>query len=508
MGANSLNPKLPGIDPTKLFEGLLVIVKPLREIFRGLMSDTIPWSACFAFGSLCGVGLIFGVDGMLAAKLHLGWLYPASPVPRLVYEACVLFSGFYVWGLYRTHANIRLGRELTKIFVDSGLTSARGTLPDVVHDIAVDKTSRRLVLTKDGHTLEHFQKASGQIGSGLGAYIDEITEDRERGTVEIKYSYQRLSSDVKMPEFAEFRRGMFFVGETRGGRVTTTLEEVPHFLIAGQTRGGKSTFLRQLITTLYVNNDRMRMVLCDLKGGLEFQIFEGLERVKIVTEIEDASRLLEGAVASLERRMTLLKSAQCKDVEEFYQKDAAGTLDSELRRQARELDRLLIVVDEAYDLFRVGGQGRTEDVQRARMCANTIAQKGRACGVHIVIATQRPDRDAVDPQTKANLPGKICFQMANNASSMTVLDSGRAANLPKIPGRAVWQEGLDEVEVQTPNFTKAEAEEVLAKFSKEKKAKKSSQTANKEPSVEAKPNADMLEHVIAAASQDGIEGQL
>jgi len=79
-----------------------------------------------------------------------------------------------------------------------------------------------------------------------------------------------------------------------------------------------------------------------------------------------------------------------------------------------------------------------------------------------MIGTQRPDKNAVDPQTKANLSGRLCFKMADNASSMTILDNGRATDLPIIPGRAVWQSGLDNLEVQAPMLSAESAKELIA----------------------------------------------
>ncbi|MCX6126038.1 MAG: hypothetical protein NTV34_15000, partial [Proteobacteria bacterium] len=83
--------------------------------------------------------------------------------------------------------------------------------------------------------------------------------------------------------------------------------------------------------------------------------------------------------------------------------------------------------------------------------------------------TQRPDARALDTQIKANLPGKVCFQMADTPSSMVVLGNGRARDLPGIPGRAIWQRGLKMIEVQTPFIDPSEVETLLAPFKEESK---------------------------------------
>ena len=102
-----------------------------------------------------------------------------------------------------------------------------------------------------------------------------------------------------------------------------------------------------------------------------------------------------------------------------------------------------------------------QDIAKSRRSASKIAAQGRAVGIHLVIATQRPDRNALDPQTKANLTGKVCFRAANIASSMTILDNKRAFDIPNIKGRAIWQSSNDLEEIQTPFLSEEKAKDLL-----------------------------------------------
>ncbi len=112
-------------------------------------------------------------------------------------------------------------------------------------------------------------------------------------------------------------------------------------------------------------------------------------------------------------------------------------------------------------MFLAGNHANSKEIQAARGILSRIARLGRAVGVHLVVATQRPDTRALDSQVKANLTGVICFQMMNDASSISVLGVGRASDLPRVPGSAIWKNGMDMLEVQTPFLGAEEAETLL-----------------------------------------------
>lgn len=122
---------------------------------------------------------------------------------------------------------------------------------------------------------------------------------------------------------------------------------------------------------------------------------------------------------------------------------------------------MIVVIDEAAELFMAGDKAGANNAQRAKRITVKLAAQGRAVGIHLIIATQRPDVKAVDGQIKANLSGIIAFQMPNNHSSLTILDTVRAAHLPKVPGRCVWKTSLELTEVQTPYLSVEETNKLL-----------------------------------------------
>jgi S-DNA-T family DNA segregation ATPase FtsK/SpoIIIE len=309
--------------------------------------------------------------------------------------------------------------------------------------------------------LETFQKAKNSLESALQIYIDEIKEERAKGTVDIIYAHKAMPEIFTLKDVSHIPKLEFIVGTTRSQEMRANLNQVPHLLVAGQTGGGKSTFLRQLITALYLNDKKSTFTLIDLKGGLEFQTFENLPRITVVPGVSEATFELKGISATIEARMKLLRANKCKDVVEYAKLPPDERKDADGVPKDTALNRHLIVVDEAAEMFLAGHHASTSDVTAARRILSQVARQGRSIGVHLVIATQRPDSRALDPQVKANLTGVLCFQMVNDISSITVLGTGRATDLPPIPGRAIWKSGMDTVEVQTPFLSTTEAEKLL-----------------------------------------------
>ncbi len=231
--------------------------------------------------------------------------------------------------------------------------------------------------------------------------------------------------------------------------------------MAGQTGKGKSTFLRQFITSLYMNDRTAEFTLIDLKGGLEFQLFERLKRVEVPPTIKKALAAIEKLSITVDSRMELLKASHCKDISAYLAQLSNSQNSTEYNKSQQQLNRHIVVIDEAAEMFLAGSHASAQDIQAAKRILSKIARQGRSLGVHLVIATQRPDTKALDPQVKANLSGVICFQMGNDASSITVLGNGRATDLPATPGRAIWKMGSDMVEVQTPLLKTEDVERIL-----------------------------------------------
>lgn len=470
MTANSTAPRSGGVidnlaqaDWAKIAQHVFYFfTQPWVEVWHGLRTRRIPLGECVLWADVVGLSILLHLDQLVARRAGWTALYPVRTISYYVYCVLATTSAFWLWGLFQAGLRPRLINRLTEVFAQAGLKNALGKFPAFISDFPIDEFTRKLRLGRSGFSTAQFEKAKAILESSLQVYIDELRENRERGTIDIIYSHSPMPELTWIDNITGMRPLSFVIGKTRAHQIVSSLSKVPHLMVAGQTGGGKSTFLRGLITTLYLNNPDFDFTLIDLKGGLEFQTFERLPRVKVIPSVEQAITNLKNLEIILTERMALLKANDCKDIAAYLAlpKDQRKTTDGNTGA-SESLGRHLIVVDEAAEMFLAGGHADAGDIQVARRVLSQIARQGRSVGVHLVIATQRPDAKSLDPQVKANLTGVVCFQMLNDASSITVLGTGRATELPAIPGRAIWKCGAEMVEVQTPYLETEEADRLL-----------------------------------------------
>jgi S-DNA-T family DNA segregation ATPase FtsK/SpoIIIE len=390
-----------------------------------------------------------------------------------MYGFAVMTSGFWLWGLWQLALKRRMTRRLTQVFLNSGLRTVTGRLPSYIFDKPIDGETRKLRLKRMGISVRKFKDVTADLEGDLQIFVDEIRENRVAGTVDVIYSHHEMPDKVSFADVGDVAVDQIVVGKSRASQLQIHLEKVPHLLVAGQTGGGKSTFLRQMITTLYLRSGTTQFALIDLKGGLEFQLFRDLARVDVIDSAGSALKCLEALNASMDDRIKTLAANRVKDFPAFLALGKGQRIYPEGVSPAALLGRRVVVIDEVAELFLAGGAVNSEQSKRASEIVSRISRLGRAPGIHLVLGTQRPDKRALDTQIKANLPGKLCFQMTDTASSMVVLGNARARDLPSIPGRAIWQNGLTMVEVQTPMLGVDEANALLSVHRKQVVSQKS-----------------------------------
>jgi S-DNA-T family DNA segregation ATPase FtsK/SpoIIIE len=218
----------------------------------------------------------------------------------------------------------------------------------------------------------------------------------------------------------------FGLGKTITGHpMCTDLTAMPHLLVAGATGSGKSVGINAMLCSIIMKAtpEQVRMILVDPKM-LELSIYEGIPHLlmPVITEPHKASLALKWAASEMERRYRLMQLACVRNIEgfnEFWSKSSADRRD-QLREAMDDetLDRLpyiLLVIDELADLMMTAPKDVEAQIQR-------LAQKARASGIHMVLATQRPSVDIITGVIKANLPCRIAYQVVSKHDSRTILD--------------------------------------------------------------------------------------
>jgi DNA segregation ATPase FtsK/SpoIIIE, S-DNA-T family len=433
------------------------IYRPIVELALAVWHKRFPWAPILLWTGIMMAVLTFRIDLFIWKKILPHALYPTVPFWYRTYSILILSSGFFGWSFFQTLLRINLVNTLTDVFTNAGLRNRTGKLPNFVSDYPLDNVNRKLKVTSASFPKSKFEESKPYLESGLKIFIDEIKESRERGMMEITYSHLSMPEVVNYePEFAQ-RSHEFQIGRTRTEIKVSNFEENPHLLVAGVSGKGKSTFLRQFITHLYTQNKNTQFLLVDLKGGLEFQLFEDLPRVKIAGDLAEATAELLLIQQELQKRFKKVRELRAKDLESYEKKLKA-------KGQTMNLFRYVVVVDEIAEVFMVKNQSQGHDIQAAKSALSQISRLGRAVGIHLVAATQRPDKQAIDSQVKANLSGKICFAMSDDQSSILILGNGRATDLPNIRGRAIWKDGTEMIEVQAPFMSEEMAVQILAPF--------------------------------------------
>ena len=256
--------------------------------------------------------------------------------------------------------------------------------------------------------------------SGVSARFENIVEGQSTSGLEIpnasvttvafKDVYEALPDVKKHPLAVGFGKNI------KGDVIYADFDEFPHMLCAGTTGSGKSIFTNSIIVTLIMRNspDDLKMVLIDPKK-VEMSRYKDMPHLlcPIITEAKEAKALMEKLCQEMEERYQLFAQNGCSNIKEFNE-DAPGLgLD--------KLPYIMIFFDEYADIV--------DQCKEISMPVVSIAQKARACGIHLSIATQRPSTNVVTGVIKANLPTHVALMMASAVDSMTIIGEGGAEKL-------------------------------------------------------------------------------
>ncbi|WP_050933205.1 DNA translocase FtsK [Vibrio harveyi] len=251
-----------------------------------------------------------------------------------------------------------------------------------------------------------------------------------------------LSDVINSPQFEQATSPTTVVlgQDIAGEAVIADIAKMPHVLVAGTTGSGKSVGVNVMILSMLykASPEDLRFIMIDPKM-LELSIYEGIPHLlsEVVTDMKDASNALRWCVGEMERRYKLMSALGVRNVKGFNEKlkmaaEAGHPIHDPFWQEGDSMDTepplleklpyIVVVVDEFADLMMVVGKKVEELIAR-------LAQKARAAGIHLILATQRPSVDVITGLIKANIPTRVAFTVSTKTDSRTILDQGGAESL-------------------------------------------------------------------------------
>ena len=353
-----------------------------------------------------------------------------------------------------------------------------------------------------GVRLSKLTSAADDLALSLGATGVRIAPIPERVSVVGIEVPNRAVNTVSLREVIDSKefskaksKSSFAVGKDIGGNcIVGNISKLPHMLIAGTTGSGKSVCMNSIIISLLykANPDEVKLIMVDPKM-VELGIYNNIPHllIPVVTDPKKAAGSLQWAVTEMMRRYKAMKDAGVRDLESYN-----SIIEKE--ENGKKLPQVVVIIDELADLMLVAAKEVEESICR-------IAQMGRASGIHLIIATQRPSADVITGLMKANIPSRIAFAVASAMESRIILDTQGAEKLvgkgdmlyaPIGCGKPKRVQGCfvsdPEVEAVTnfvkSNFSTEYDEEVMQEIER-----KAEQTGTSKPAAsEPEPSADEM----------------
>ncbi len=236
-----------------------------------------------------------------------------------------------------------------------------------------------------------------------------------------------LGDIISTKEFKEAKSKLTVcIGRDIGGKVILCdLQEMPHLLVAGATGSGKSVCINSIIMSIIYKSspEDVRLIMVDPKV-VELQIYNDIPHllVPVITDANKAAQGLKWAVSEMMRRYNLIVEKKLRDIDSYNSFIERENEKKDDEEKLEKLPKIVIIIDEFADLMMVASKEVEDAIFR-------IAQLARACGIYLVIATQRPSVNVISGSIKANVPGRIAFAVSSGVDSKTILDQYGAEKL-------------------------------------------------------------------------------
>lgn len=376
----------------------------------------------------------------LAVALVLLALWLGTCARAIVATQCdvfvILLAGaftflFMFFGLVLLGLPVRFWRIQNQL-LRAGLTNAAGE-PPIIVSVSTGTYATHIIYYRfhsNGISLAEFERKRVELEAALGIYIDSFEESVDKQYITIR------ASETGLPEKVHWHRAylssdsfILTLGKSVVDLARANINVTPHILIGGSTGSGKSILQKNLLMQCHQKDAEVYII--DPKGGLDYRD-SYLSGCTLVTEFEDIKDLLAKLVDELNRRKSLFAAAGVANLDEYNR--SASTL----------LPRYVVGVDELAELL-VKGNNRQQKEQATEFenALSTIARLGRAFGIHLILATQRPDATVVPGQIRNNCDIRICGRCSQNLA-LIIHDNADAANLIKSTDQGVFltQDGI------------------------------------------------------------------
>ncbi len=241
------------------------------------------------------------------------------------------------------------------------------------------------------------------------------------------------------------------IGIGEAGRMYyRNIADMPHILIGGATNQGKSVWIKNLLCTILLRNDpkRVRMIMIDLKGGVELTQFSTVPHllIKLIKDKADVLPALEHVMGEVRRRLALFERRHVVNIGGYNQ------------RTRSIMPLWIVVVDELANLM-LDKKLRAD----SETLLADIAAQSRAAGIHLIVATQRPSTDVITGLIKANFPVRVAFSTASSVDSRVIIDTSDATQISP-PGRMIFAMGNQKTEVQGPYITPSMVADIVGEL--------------------------------------------
>lgn len=352
--------------------------------------------------------------------------------------------------------------KFMRIFQRARIVNGLGDTPKLIREQKLDSDRRVYVFDANGIGISRFEERREEIESHFKTNLESIKYGVHKGKILLTFSKQSIPNRIHFTEVLaqmSLPRESFYLGITAEGPKTQGIAELPHMLIAGTTGSGKSTFFKQCLLGLLESSPHLQMYLIDLKSGLEMIDFKKAPNVQVIKDIDSAVKVLGLVEREMKNRFEYLEEAGRKHV--------VPEIDNK--------DRIVVAVDEASVLYmnRSRHDPEYEAAVKARNLADSISKLSRAAAIHLLLATQKLDRQVIPTSVSENISGRMAFRANSLQGSMVVLGSKEAWELPEIPGRGLWNFGTSKLIVQTPfideKTIRDRCERILMQFQKGQK---------------------------------------